>query len=78
MVMTEGGIRFYIEQTNGTNSYCYVHMGDEDTLPLELKSIISIDGSVLGVEGIDEGNSDEIEQKLNDISSKIKFNQVIS
>jgi len=67
-------IRMYIEQTNGSNIYCYIHYGDSDTLPNELKMLLNERGGVLGMEGLDDGYEDIVEQKVDDIATRLKFN----
>lgn len=74
----DGYVRMYIEQTNGSNVYCYIHKGNADTIPLELKSFILEMGSVLGIEGIDDNDIDSVEEKVDEISSRLKIGALIS
>ena len=43
------GLKLFLNSTNGTEKYCYIHSGSYDTLPYELKEHLNEDGEVLGV-----------------------------
>lgn len=75
-MVQDGNLRFYIEQTNGTNSYCYIHSTGIDTVPIEIQDMMSKKGEIVGIEGIDSEDDDGVVEKLDEISKRLKFGQI--
>lgn len=66
-----GYVRMYISGTNSNDIFCYIHEGPENTLPIELSSIIERKGYILGTIDLSDKN-----EELTKLSRDMRFNMV--